>query len=290
MHAAGGSGSDTQRLQPDALADIARRVRGHVVRLAGMPGGCHLGGALSCVDVLVTLYFGILRLDPGNPRWPDRDVFVFSKGHAAAALYGVLAERGYLPVESLYTYCGPDSALLGHPTRGIPGVEFATGSMGHGLSLGVGTALGFRRAGAKHRRVFVLLGDGEQQEGTVWEAAMAASHYGLDNLCAVVDRNFGQNDGATESVMRLGDVATRWTAFGWTARAVDGHDTAALRAALRASPFSAGTPSVLIARTVKGRGVPGVEGDPRSHYMTLSPHRVEAALRGLRRISSDQSS
>jgi transketolase len=280
--------SDVDPSEADALDEIARRVREHVVRLAGTPNGCHLGGALSCIEVLVTLYFSVLRLDPADPRWADRDIFVFSKGHAAAALYSVLVERGYLPAESLGTYCAAGSALLGHPTRSLPGVEFATGSVGHGLSLGVGTALGLKRWGNRDRRVFVLLGDGEQQEGAVWEAVMAAHHYGLDNLCAVVDRNLGQNDGRTEDIIRLGDVASLWRAFGWAERTVDGHDTGELRAALDAMPYAAGTPSVLVARTVKGRGVPGIEGDPRSHYMTLSPRNVERALRSLRRPGTDK--
>jgi transketolase len=264
------------------LEDIAVRVREHIVRIAGMPGGCHLGGALSSVEILVTLYFGILRLDPNDAAWSERDVFIFSKGHAAAALYGVLAERGYLSTEELGTYCKAGSRMLGHPTRSIPGVEFATGSVGHGLSLGVGVALGLRRGGAAGRRVFVLLGDGELQEGAVWEAALSAHHYGLDNLCAVVDRNLGQNDGSTERIMRLDDVAEKWRAFGWRVHGVDGHDQPALRSALGALPLEAGRPSVIVARTIKGRGVPGVEGDPRSHYMTLSQANVQRALRSLR--------
>jgi transketolase len=268
--------------QPDTLEEIARRVRQHVVRIGGTPHGCHLGGALSCVEILVTLYFDVLRVDPADPQWTQRDVFVFSKGHAAAALYSVLVERGFLPAESLATYCGMGSALLGHPTRRIPGVEFATGSMGHGLSLGVGVALGLKRASQPERRVFVLLGDGELQEGSVWEAAMAAHHYRLDNLCAVVDRNLGQNDGPTEGIMALGDVLPRWRAFGWSARTADGHDIGELRAALTPVPYAVGSPSVLVAKTVKGRGVSAIEGDPRSHYMTLSAANVQRALRGLR--------
>jgi len=282
MHPAAAGPSSGLGLEADAFDEIARRVRRHVVRIAGTPHGCHLGGALSCVEILVTLYFDVLRLDPLDPRWPPRDMFVFSKGHAAAALYSVLVERGYLAEASLSTYCAAGSTLLGHPTRHIPGVEFATGSMGHGLSLGVGVALGLKRRGNSESRVFVLLGDGELQEGSVWEAAMAAHHFGLDNLCAVVDRNLGQNDGATESIMRLGEVAPRWQAFGWGVRTVDGHDFPALRTALGAVPYAAGTPSAVVARTVKGRGVAGIEGDPRSHYMTLSARSVERALRGLR--------
>lgn len=282
MHPAAAGPRSDLGIEADTFDRVARRVRRHVVKLAGTPHGCHLGGALSCVEILVTLYFDVLRLDPQDPQWPQRDMFVFSKGHAAAALYSVLVERGYLPEASLATYCAAGSPLLGHPTRHIPGVEFATGSMGHGLSIGVGVALALRRAGNRESRVFVLLGDGELQEGAVWEAVMAAHHFGLDNLCAVVDRNLGQNDGATESVMRLGEVAPRWQAFGWDARTVDGHDFAALRTALAAVPYAAGRPSVVVARTIKGRGVAGIEGDVRSHYMTLSARSVERALRGLR--------
>lgn len=266
---------------PELLAETARRVRRHVVRLAGTPHGCHLGGSLSCVDILVSLYFGVLRHDPARPDWQGRDVFIFSKGHAAAALYSVLAERGFIPTEELDTYCAAGSRLLGHPTRRIPGVEFATGSMGHGLPLGVGIALGLKHLGLRSRRVFVLLGDGELQEGSVWEAVATARHYGLENLCAVVDRNLGQNDGPTEQVMRLGDVTEKWRAFGWEARSVDGHDAAGLCGVLLAVPFADGLPSVVVARTVKGRGLPGVEGDPRSHYMTLSAGNVRRALQAL---------
>jgi transketolase len=274
---------DPEPSNPDTFEEIARRVREHVIRIAGTPNGCHIGGALSCVEILVTLYFDALRLDPVDPHWAHRDIFIFSKGHAAAALYGVLAERGYLAAEELSTYGAAGSRLLGHPTRGIPGIEFATGSMGHGLSLGVGVALGLKRRGDRERRVFVLVGDGETQEGSVWEAAMAAHHYGLDNLCAIVDRNLGQNDGNTERVIRLGEVEARWEAFGWAARTVAGHEFKELRVALSEVPFTEGLPSVVVAKTVKGRGVPDIEGDPRSHYMTLSARNVERALRSLRR-------
>src|SRR5262245_53477487 len=288
-----GVAHDGDQPNPETLEEIALRVREHVVRIGGSANGCHLGGALSCVEILVTLYFGVLRLDPADPGWTGRDVLVFSKGHAAAALYAVLVERGYLPADELAGYCGPDSRLLGHPTRKVPGIEFATGSMGHGLSLAVGVALGLKRLsesrrsesrpGERSRRVFALLGDGELQEGSVWEAAMAAHHYGLDNLCAVVDRNRGQNDGDTERVMSLGEVEPRWRAFGWAARTVAGHDFGELRSALTSLPFTEGKPSVVVAKTVKGRGVADFEGDPRTHYMTLSSRSVERALRGLRR-------
>jgi transketolase len=273
---------DADSNESPALADVARRVRRHVVRTSAMPRGCHLGGSLSCVDILVALYYGVLRHDPEDPDWPDRDVFIFSKGHAAPALYAVLAERGYFPLGELSGYSLEGSRLLGHPTRHVPGVEFATGSVGHGLSLGVGVAIGFKRQGLSGRRVIVLLGDGELQEGSVWEAAMSASHYRLDNLHAIVDRNHGQNDGDTEKIMSLGDIAAKWRAFGWRTGEVDGHDIAAVRSALEPVPAPAGTPSLTLAHTRKGRGLPGIEGDPRSHYMTLSEPRLRRALHELR--------
>jgi transketolase len=267
---------------PRTLEDVARRVREHIVRIAGMPGGCHLGGALSSVEILVSLYFGLLRLDPNDASWPERDLFVFSKGHAAAALYAVLAERGYLSTELLGTYCAAGSSLLGHPTRAIPGVEFATGSVGHGLSLGVGVALGLRHRGGGARRVFVLLGDGELQEGSVWEAVMTAAHQRLDNLVAIVDRNGWQISGRTEECLSLEPLADRWRSFGWAAREVDGHDLTGLIKTLGELPASTGQPTVLIARTVKGRGVPMLEDRKKSHYVKLTPPLHARALAGLR--------
>jgi transketolase len=265
----------------DELAARAGRVRERILAMGASPTGAHVGGSLSAADVLTVLYSGVLRVRPDEPGWPARDRFVLSKGHASAALYAVLSDVGFFDPAECETYGRYGSRLAGHPLRRLPGVEFPTGSLGHGLSLGVGLAVGLRRSGSP-ARVFVLLGDGELQEGSVWEAVMAAAHLGLDNLTAVVDRNGWQITGRTEECLRLEPLAERFTAFGWAAREVDGHDLAGLCAACQALPHRVGAPSVLIARTTKGRGVPLFENRKKSHYVTLSPALYQRALHGLR--------
>ncbi|HXM56896.1 MAG TPA: transketolase [Candidatus Dormibacteraeota bacterium] len=259
------------------LAERALAIRRHVLAMAASPEGTHAGGSLSCADILAVLFFAVLRIDPDEPRWPDRDHFVLSKGHAGAALYAALAERGLLPVEELATYARSGSRLAGHPLRSVPGVEFPTGSLGHGLGLGVGLALGARHDG-RPSRTFVLLGDGELQEGSVWEAAMAAPHLGLDRLTAIVDRNGWQISGRTEECLAMEPLADRWRAFGWHAVEVDGHDLETLRDALSASPVEPRRPTALIARTTKGRGVRFLEDRKKSHYVKLSPELHRRAL------------
>ncbi|QFZ24609.1 transketolase [Saccharothrix syringae] len=258
----------------------ALAVREHVLALGATPIGTHVGGSLSAADILVALYFDVLRVRPDEPRWSGRDHFLLSKGHAGAALYATLAERGFLPTAELAGYGRPGSRLMAHPTLAVPGVEFATGSLGHGLSLGVGLALAARRA-LRPNRVYVLLGDGELQEGSVWEAAMSAAHFGLDNLTAVVDRNRLQINGSTEDRMALEPLTDKWRAFGWNASTVDGHDFAELVPALRSAPGS-GRPTVLIADTVKGRGVRHLEHRKQGHFAKLSQAAYERALAALR--------
>lgn len=265
------------------LAEMERRalaVREHVLAIGAGPIGTHVGGSLSATDILVALYFEVLRVRPDDPRWDGRDHFVLSKGHASAALYATLAERGFLPLAELDTYGRSSGSLMAHPTLAVPGVEFATGSLGHGLSLAVGLALAARR-GMRPNRVYVLLGDGELQEGSVWEAAMSAAHLGLDNLTAVVDRNRLQINGSTEDRMRLEPLADKWRAFGWHVSTVDGHDFTQLVPALRAAPGS-GRPTILIADTVKGRGVRHLEHRKQGHFAKLSPEAYERALAALR--------
>jgi transketolase len=212
----------------------------------------HIGGEFSALDILTTLYFGILRIDPERPDDPERDRFILSKGHAAAALYVTLAHRGFFDPAELDTFLAPLSRLNGHPDRRkVPGVETNTGPLGHGFPVGVGTALAAKLDRSK-RRTFVLCGDGELQEGSMWEAAMAASHYGLDRLVLIVDRNGLQQGDATETTMRLDPLADRFRAFGWSVREVDGHDHAALLEVFAAAPFEVGRPSCLIAHTHKG--------------------------------------
>jgi transketolase len=253
------------------VTDVADRVREHIVDMCAGPEGGHLGGSMSLVEILTTLYFDVLRVDPENPRAADRDILILSKGHGAIALYAVLAERGFLPVSELQSYGRPGSRLMGHPVRAVPGVELATGSLGHGLAVGNGFALADRG-----RRCFVVLGDGELQEGSVWEAAMAASDLGLDNLTAIVDRNGLQITGPTEETVALEPLADRWRAFGWSVREVDGHDRPALRESLAAA--EPGRPVVLLARTVKGAGLPSVAGRPESHYVRLNERQHARAL------------
>jgi transketolase len=286
--------------QPTDLRGIATQVRRHVVDMCAGPEGGHLGGSLSCTDILVALYFAVLRVDPDTPGDPDRDIFLLSKGHGALALYATLAERGFLPVAELAGYGRPGSRLMAHPVRAVPGVELPTGSLGHGLALGLGFALAARLAGTRtagsvgqpagpeparpagrRRCAFVLLGDGELQEGSCWEAALGAAAQRADNLVAIVDRNGLQLTGATEQIAPLEPLAERWRSFGWAAREVDGHDHGALVEALSSVPWVPGRPSVLVASTVKGQGVPMVAGQVRSHFATLSDRTCRQALRAL---------
>lgn len=263
------------------LEEMALTLRRHIVRMAADSPGAHLGGSMSAVEILTVLLFdGVLRVDPAEPKKEGRDYLIFSKGHASAVLYAALAERGFFPVEELAAYKTTGSRLAGHPLKSIPGIELATGSLGHGLGVGNGLALAGQRDGSSFR-VFVVLGDGECQEGSVWEAAMTAAHYRLDNLVAIVDRNGVQEDGPTEEIMALEPFADKWRSFGWEVREVDGHDLGALRGPLHAVPFSPGKPSVLVARTVKGKGVSFAEHNHQWHYGRLSPEQKVQALEEL---------
>jgi transketolase len=254
---------------------VADRVREHIVDMCASPDGGHLGGSLSLVEILTTLYFEVMRVDPGDPAAADRDILILSKGHGALALYAVLAERGFFPVSELSAFGRAGGRLMGHPTRAVPGVEAPTGALGHGLAVGNGFALADRG-----RRCFVILGDGELQEGSVWEAAMSTASLGLDNLTAVVDRNGLQLGSPTEATVTLEPLADRWRAFGWDVREADGHDPAALAEALR--PADRGRPAVVLAATVKGRGLPFLQGRPESHYARLSERQHARALAVLR--------
>jgi transketolase len=226
----------------------------------------HIGGEFSALDILTVLYHAVLRIDPQRPDDPGRERFVLSKGHAAAALYTTLAARGYFDEAELDTFLGPLSRLNGHPDRKkVPGVETNTGPLGHGFPVAVGIALSGQLDGAE-RRTYVLCGDGELQEGSMWEAAMSASHFGLERLTLIVDRNGLQQGDTTERTMGLDPLADRFRAFGWAVREVDGHDHAALLAALTATPFEAGRPSCLIAHTHKGHGVSFISDQVAWHH------------------------
>ncbi len=242
------------------------------------PEGGHLGGSLSAVEILVALFFRTMKVDPDDPEWKQRDVFVLSKGHAAMALYATLAERGFITREEVATFCRPGSRLATHGNVAVPGVEFATGSLGHGLALANGTAWAQRQAGAAPARTYVLLGDGELQEGTVWEAAQVARALDADNLVAVVDVNDFQQTGAVREVSDGAPVADRWAGFGWRTVEVDGHDLAALCAVLDEAARTPG-PTAVVCRTVKAKGVGVLEGKSSSHFVRLDTERKRARVR-----------
>jgi len=259
------------------LSALARTIRGRLVQMSSAAKTPHLGSSLSCVDILVAAYWAILRIDPAHPSDPHRDRFILSKGHAATALYATLAHRGFFPLALLDTFNCPGGRLGEHPSLGcVPGVEASTGSLGHGLSLGLGMALA-QRIQKTPARVFVLLSDGECQEGTVWEAAMFAAARRLENVAAIVDYNQWQATGRTNEIMAMEPLADKWRAFGWTAHAVDGHDPAALAAVLGHVPDGSGRPVAVIAHTVKGKGVSFMEDDNNWHYRIPTAEEVRAA-------------
>jgi transketolase len=263
-----------------STAAHADRIRASIVDMCCGPEGGHLGGSLSLVDVLSVLYFELLRVDPDCPDAPDRDVLLLSKGHAAIALYATLAERGFLPESELASFGRAGGRLMGHPTRLVPGVELPTGSLGHGLGLGVGFALAGRLASSE-RQTVVILGDGELQEGSVWESAAVAGSQRLDRLTAIVDRNSLQLTGRTEDIVRLEPLTARWHDLGWSVREVSGHDQDGIRRALSELMAERGQPGVLISRSLKGYGVPRLAGQPQCHCVSLSPAqqvRVRASL------------
>ncbi|HEX3529751.1 MAG TPA: transketolase [Thermoanaerobaculia bacterium] len=271
----------------ESLEKMADTLRHHIVDMAA-DSGAHVGGSMSVVEILTVLYFnGVLRVDPAQPKSDGRDYLIFSKGHASAALYGALAERGFFPVSELASYKHMGSRLAGHPAKSIPGVELATGSLGHGLPVGNGVALAGKHDGSDFR-VFVVMGDGECQEGVVWEAAMAAAHYRLDNLVAIVDRNGVQEDGPTETIMALEPFADKWRAFNWEVREVDGHDLGALSAALHAVPFAAGKPSLLVAKTVKGKGLSFAENTHTWHYGKLNEQQRAQGLAEIAELAASR--
>jgi len=225
----------------------------------------HTGGSLSCVDILNVLYNEILNVNPGNFNDPDRDRYIQSKGHSVEALYVVLADRGFFPESDLETLCGYQSHYIGHPTRKVNGIEQNTGALGHGLSISAGVALA-GKMDKKSYRVFTLLGDGELPEGSNWEAALTAAHYGLDNLCAIIDYNALQITGPTAEVCNTDPIDKKFESFGWEARNVDGHDFKSLKETFLATPFVKGKPSVVIAHTIKGKGVSFMENSVKWHH------------------------
>lgn len=270
----------------------ANEMRSDIVRMIAEAGSGHPGGSLSCADILAALYFGgVLEHDPENPEWEGRDRFILAKGHAAPALYAALAQAGYIPREELATLRKLGSRLQGHPdSNQVPGVEVSTGSLGQGLSIAAGAAAGLRLDGAP-QTVFALLGDGECQEGQVWEAAMFAAHRKLDNLVAIVDRNGLQIDGRTCDVCDPGDLGAKFAAFGWDVDEVDGHDLDALVAVLGAAKAGRdGRPHAVIARTVKGKGVPFMENEAGWHGKAPNAEQAAEALAALEGDAGKESS
>jgi transketolase len=268
--------------QPLSVADLqakAKVIRRHIISSTTAAGSGHPTSSLSGVEVATALYFGgFMRYDPKNPRWPQRDRFILSKGHAAPLLYSVLAEAGYFPVEELQTLRKLGSRLEGHPNmRRLPGLEASTGSLGQGLSIGVGHALAVRLDGYDSR-VYVMLGDGELDQGQVWEAAMSAAKYRLDHLTAIVDHNGYQQTGPTKEVLDLDPIPPRWEAFGWAAQLINGHDMAAVVAALQRARDTKGKPSVIVARTVKGYPIADLLSEKNYHGKALSPEDAKKAL------------
>lgn len=236
----------------------------------------HTGGSLSSADILTVLYYRILRIDPNHPKDPFRDRFVLSKGHSVEGLYTILADKGFFPREELGSFSTFKSRLIGHPSVKVPGVELNTGALGHGLSCSVGMALAAKKDNLDVK-VYCLMGDGEQAEGSVWEAAMAGPNFELDNLTAIIDRNHLQISGDTEDVMRLGSLADKWKAFGWDVRSVDGHDIDALIEVFE-SPRRKGMPMLVIAETTKGKGVSYMEDEAKWHHGVPTEQQYSQAV------------
>ena len=272
------------------LEHLCVEVRKLIVRMVAAAGTGHVGGSLSCVEILVTLYFRQLRIDPGNPRWLQRDRLLLSKGHAGPALYAVLALRGYFSTDELYTLDKPGTRLSKHVDRSkLPAADISAGMLGQGLSMGVGMALGARMTD-NPSHVYTVLSDGEQQCGQTWEAAMSASKYQLHNLTAIVDRNQLQVDGYTEEIMPVESLTAKWRAFGWHVLEVDGHDVSQLLWAYNLALAWKRQPTVIIARTVKGRGVSFAEGKVAWHNRVFTQEEACTALAELGKISVEISS
>jgi transketolase len=271
------------KLIPQAdLDERSRALRRLVVRALDKGQRGHIGSSMSLIEILRVLYDDILRFRPQEPKWPDRDRMILSKGHGCLALYVMLADKGFIPLESLDTFCHRDSILGGHPeSNKVPGVEASTGALGHGLSIGVGMALAARLQ-RRDSRVFVVTGDGEINEGSIWEAAMSAGKHKLAHLTVIVDYNKLQSAGPTREIMDLEPLADKWRAFGFQPVEVDGHDVAALRAVLGRLPLAADRPTAVICHTVKGKGIPFAENDAGWHHKAkIAPETVAAMYAAL---------
>jgi len=262
----------------------ANDIRADIISMLGQSGSGHPGGSLSAADIVAALYFGVMRIDPRDPRKSDRDRFILSKGHAAPVLYAALAQRGYFSREELSTLRKLGSRLQGHPDMNkLPGVEMSTGSLGQGLSVANGIALAGKLDGLDYR-VYVLMGDGENQEGQIWEAAMAAAHYKLDNVTAFLDHNKLQIDGPIEEVMSPEPLADKWRAFGWDVQVIDGHDMEQILQALEKASAVQGRPQMIVAETVKGKGISFMENMAGWHGVAPKPEETQKALEELKAL------
>lgn len=267
-----------QDVAVDACQQAAYEMREACLRMGFTTGfnGAHFGGGLSMVEIMAALYVGVMRVDPDRPMWEERDRFILSKGHGALAYYAALHQRGFVTADELMTFKSNDTFLYGHPSMNPQrGIEFSSGSLGLGLALGVGTAMGVRRRGNLESNVYVLMGDGECNEGSVWESALCGAHFGLDNLVAIVDKNGLQYDGDTTSILTMESMSAKWESFGWTAIDVDGHDITQLLEAF-AAPTT--RPKAIIAHTVKGKGVSFMEHNASWHHSRLSQAQLDEAL------------
>ena len=277
----GASANNKFNLSTEELKEMAKRLRRHVISMIATAGSGHPGGSLSAADIVAALYFRVLRHKPENPQWQDRDRFILSKGHAAPILYAALAEAGYFPLTELATLRKLDSRLQGHADAKLtPGVEMSSGSLGMGLSFAIGVALA-ARLDSKAHQTYVLLSDGECEEGQTWEAALSAAHFNLDNITAIVDCNGMQLSGWTRDIMNLEPFVEKWQAFGWHTIDIDGHDLNQILSACQGAQKMKGKPTVIVARTVKGKGVSFMENNVAFHGKAPTPEEAERALKEL---------
>lgn len=272
----------SHKAEIEKIENYAFKMRKHILNMSLAAGAysSHLGGGLSIVDITATLFGAVMNHDKKKPQWPDRDRFILSKGHGCLGYYSALCESGYLTEDDLKTFEQPGSVLLGHPVRNLSlGIDFSTGSLGMGLSLGIGVALSVKMKKRKSR-IFVLMGDGETNEGSVWEGVMAASQYQLNNLIAIIDKNGYQQTGTNKEIMCVGDIATKFEGFGWKVKVVDGHSVNELYDALN-SENNSNKPLVVIANTVKGKGISFAENNNDWHHIVLTKANYDEAMEGL---------
>lgn len=280
-------GSEEEKMKNiQELKKKSAEIRMEILRMINRAGSGHTGGSLSITDILVTLYYGIMNIKPQEPQWEERDRFILSKGHSVESLYCILADKGFFDKEELKTYCQFGSRLIGHPNNKVPGVEMNTGALGHGLSISVGIAKA-AKMDKKNYKVFTVMGDGELEEGSNWEAAMSASHFKLDNLIGIVDRNKLQITGETEEIMSLEPLSDKWKSFGWEVIEVDGHDHEQLYSILKNTPLKFGKPTLIIAHTIKGKGVSFIENKVEWHHRVPTDEELAKAIEELSQVSGD---